>query len=287
MGKFSARKNFKRVAKLLSSAELINAARVVQSTGSRNLPFIFPDDACQNPKSCAIFQASLSANMSIPINVLLRYSLGLLVAAYVLRQARKPDKIIGRLLLHAMNESHLAMTEWGFTHIAIENNYTILDVGCGGGRTVHRLATIANGGIVCGIDYADGSVTASQRENAALIKAGRVSIQKASVSHLPFPENHFDLITAIETQYYWPDLNPDMREILRVLKPGGKLIVIAETYKGGKFDTLKWPLMWLLRSSHLSVDNHRQLFSTTGYTDVQIFEEHHKGWICAIGAKPS
>lgn len=225
--------------------------------------------------------------MPIPINVLLRYSLGLLAAAYVLRQARKPDKVIGRLLLHAMNESHLAMTEWGFTHIAIENNHTILDVGCGGGRTVQKMANIAIGGLVCGIDYADGSVTASQRKNAALITAGRVSIQKASVSQLPFPDSKFDLVTAVETQYYWPDLNRDMREILRVLKPGGKLVVIAETYRGGKYDTLKWPVMWLVRSSHLSVDDHRQLFSTTGYTDIQILEEKSKGWICAIGAKPS
>ena len=225
--------------------------------------------------------------MPIPIKLILRYSLGLLLAAYILRQARRPGKIVGGFLLSAMNESHSAMTAWGLGHVAIKGDYTILDVGCGGGRTVQKLATIANRGLVCGIDYADGSVAASQRENAMLIKAGRVSIRKASVSHLPFPQNYFDLITAIETQYYWPDLNQDMREILRVLKPGGKLVVIAETYKGGRYDKIKWPVMWMLRSSHLSVDDHRQLLSTTGYTDVQISEEQRKGWICAIGVKPS
>ncbi len=70
-----------------------------------------------------------------------------------------------------------------------------------------------------------------------------------------------------------------------MLKPGGKLIVIAETYKGGKYDSLKWPVMWLLRSSHLSVSDHRELFSKAGYTDVEIFEERSKGWICGVGAK--
>jgi len=45
----------------------------------------------------------------------------------------------------------------------------------------------------------------------------------------------FDLVTAIETQYYWPDLVNDMREILRVLAPGGTLVIIAESYKNGKF----------------------------------------------------
>lgn len=43
----------------------------------------------------------------------------------------------------------------------------------------------------------------------------------------------FDLATAVETHYYWPDLNADMQEVLRVLKPVGTLIIIAEAYKGG------------------------------------------------------
>ena len=107
------------------------------------------------------------------------------------------------------------------------------------------------------------------------------------MSQLPFSADEFDLVTAVETQYYWPDLVEDMREILRVLKSGGKLVVIAETYKGGKFDTLKWPVMWLLRSSHLSVNDHRELFAKAGYTDIEIFEEHDRGWICGIGKKPA
>jgi ubiquinone/menaquinone biosynthesis C-methylase UbiE len=67
--------------------------------------------------------------------------------------------------------------------------------------------------------------------NAGLIKQGRVQFHHASVSELPFADNQFDLVTAVETQYYWPDLPNDMREILRVLKPGGRLAVIAEYYK--------------------------------------------------------
>jgi SAM-dependent methyltransferase len=107
------------------------------------------------------------------------------------------------------------------------------------------------------------------------------------VSQLPFPDNTFDLVTAIETQYYWPNLVEDMREVLRVLKPGGELIVIAEMYKGGRYDKRKGPVMWLLRASHLSVNDHRELFSAAGYADVGIFEEHNKGWISAIARKPT
>ena len=185
-----------------------------------------------------------------------------------------------------MNVSHSGVTDWGLEHVLIQNRSTILDVGCGGGRTIQKLAAIASEGRVYGIDYAEGSVAASRRKNAQLIKAGRVEIRLASVSQLPFHDDKFDLVTAVETQYYWPDLVKDMREILRVLKPGGTLIIIAESYKGGKYDKLQALVMRLLRSTRLTADGHRELFSTAGYTDVRMFEKRNKGWICGIGRKP-
>jgi len=171
-------------------------------------------------------------------------------------------------------------------HVQINKHFTILDVGCGGGRTIQKLAAMATEGKVSGIDYAQGSVAASRGKNARLIQAGRVEIQQASVSQLPFPDNKFDLVTAVETQYYWPDLVNDMREILRVLKPGGRLVIIAENYKGGRFDKVLGVAMRLLRSTRLGLDEHRELFSTAGYVDVQLFEEQNKGWFCGIGQKP-
>jgi SAM-dependent methyltransferase len=99
----------------------------------------------------------------------------------------------------------------------------------------------------------------------------------------------FDLVTAVETHYYWPDLNADMREVRRVLKPGAALIIIAEAYKGGKYDQRLRrleELRGLMTYAHLTVTEHRELFSQAGYADVQAFEEYDKGWICAVGSKP-
>lgn len=229
--------------------------------------------------------------MAIAITVpatytLLRYTVLLIFSSYVLFQVRKPDKWFGTILARAMNRGHESMTDWGLCFAGIGSQFKILDVGCGGGSAIQKLATVAPEGMIYGIDYADGSIAVSRAHNADLIKSGRVMIQKASVSHLPFPDDTFDVVTAIETQYYWPDLVGDMREILRVLKPAGRLVVIAEMYKGGKYDWLKWPVMWLLRSSHLSVSDHRELFTATGYVNVQIVEEGNKGWICGMGTKP-
>ena len=175
--------------------------------------------------------------------LLLRYALGLALALYILNQVRKPNRGIGRFFLWIMNKSHSNLTDWGLKHVPIEKDFTILDVGCGGGRTIQKLAAIATDGMVYGVDYAKGSVAASRAKNLQLIKTGRVEIQRASVSQIPFPENKFDLITAVETQYYWPDPVNDMREILRGLKPGGTLIVIAESYKHGTHNALMQPVI--------------------------------------------
>jgi hypothetical protein len=57
--------------------------------------------------------------------------------------------------------------------------------------------------------------------------------------------------------------------------------------KGGQFDKLKAPAMKLLKSTELSADDHRQLFLSAGYDDVQIIEEKKRGGICATGRKAS
>src|SRR5262249_60113352 len=112
-------------------------------------------------------------------------------------------------------------------------------------------------GRVTGVDIAAGSVEVSRELNADAIRAGRVEIREAAVSKLPFPDGAFDLVTAVETHYYWPDLAGDAREIRRVLKPGGVFVAIAEAYKGSRYDWIMRPAMLLLRAKMLSVAEHR------------------------------
>jgi hypothetical protein len=80
------------------------------------------------------------------MRVFLSYAAMLVLIAYVLRQARKPTKWIGRFFARVMNAGHSTMTDWGLNHVVTQNNFTILDVGCGGGRTVEQLAAAAAGG---------------------------------------------------------------------------------------------------------------------------------------------
>jgi ubiquinone/menaquinone biosynthesis C-methylase UbiE len=223
------------------------------------------------------------------ITDILRFTAIGAATVYLMSQVRKPSRWLGRFIVSDMNRRHSTLTDWGLNHIEIGKDFTVLDVGCGGGRTLNKLANLAVNGKIYGIDYAQGSLAASRAYNKDLVAAGQVLIEHASVSKLPFAADQFDLVTAIETQYYWPDLPGDMKEILRVLRPGGKVVIIAESYKGGKLEWLEGPLMRLLMmgASRLSPADQRELFTNAGYTSVQVVEDRAKRWICVIGQKPS
>jgi SAM-dependent methyltransferase len=204
-------------------------------------------------------------------------------------QCQKPAGWLGRFVLWNMNSRHSKVTDWGLSHISIDKHDAILDIGCGGGRTVNKLAAIATQGKVYGVDFSGESVAFASRINKQWIDTGRVEIREASVSQLPFSADVFDVVTAVETHFWWPDLPADMREVLRVLKPGGTLIIIAEIYKGANTATAKLAEKYLPLSGMalLSVNEHRELFTNAGYSDIQIINEPGKGWICGIGKKPS
>jgi SAM-dependent methyltransferase len=209
------------------------------------------------------------------------------IMSKLLNQCRKPTGWLGRAAAWGMNRGHSEVTDWGLGHISIGKDDTILDVGCGGGETVCKLTGIAPQGRVYGVDFSEVSVAVSRSRNRQLTKIGRVDIQFGSVSCLPFPDGMFDLVTAVETHYFWPDLVSDMQEILRVLKPGGKLAVIGEAYKGGKYEerNRKW-VEWGDMAYH-TIDELSELLSVAGCSDVQMFEDYERGWLCGIGKKPS
>lgn len=212
---------------------------------------------------------------------------GTLLAARAARQCRKPSHRAGRAVLHRMNLSHADLTTWALSQVQIGRAFAMLDVGCGGGRTIERLASAAPEGKIYGIDYSEESVAVARETNRAQIERGRVVIDQGTVSSLPFADGTFDLVVAVETHYYWPDLASDVREVMRVLQPGGTFLLVAETYRGRKNDWLYRPAMRLIfRAAYLSVEEHRKLLADAGYARVEVLEDRSRGWICAMARKP-
>ncbi|MCP4764223.1 MAG: class I SAM-dependent methyltransferase [archaeon] len=144
---------------------------------------------------------------------------------------RKPQGKFGKLIALMMNIGHAKMTDWAMQYFNIEPDYKILDIGCGGGGNIKKFAKIAHNGKVFGIDYSEISVETSKKVNKKNIKSGSVEIFSGSVSSLPFEDNMFDLVTGFECYYFWPEFQEDLKEVKRVLKPQGNLVIVADGYK--------------------------------------------------------
>ena len=145
--------------------------------------------------------------------------------------AAKPSGFWGKMMIKAMNKGHSSLTDWGLSYIDIPLNSTLLDVGCGGGRTVSKLCRMVGNGKVYGIDYSELCVSKSKKLNQKNILCSKADIIKASVSLLPFDDEKFDVVTAVETYYFWPDKLEGLKEINRTLKHGGKILLIFEMLK--------------------------------------------------------
>src|SRR5580698_10386352 len=94
-------------------------------------------------------------------------------------QCQNPTGWLGRLVLRNMNSRHSKVTDWGLSHASIGKQDIILDVGCGGGRTLGKLAAVASQGKVYGVDHSPESVAMAIRTNQQWIDNGRVEVREA------------------------------------------------------------------------------------------------------------
>ena len=140
---------------------------------------------------------------------------------------RKPKGKLGNIQLKSMNKEHTPVSLWGLKHLNIQPEDIILDVGCGGGININRMAKKAK--MVYGIDYSIESVKLSRDVNRQEIYDGKVKVLEGNVASLPFEDNTFDIVTAFETVYFWPDIEKCFGEVKRVLKPGGTFLIGMES----------------------------------------------------------
>jgi ubiquinone/menaquinone biosynthesis C-methylase UbiE len=196
-------------------------------------------------------------------------------------QYRCPMGRRGRLVATLMNQNHEPLTLWGLTKIAIGSDNVILDVGCGGGKTVGKLAALSPKGKVFGLDYSVDMVKFSKRINKKLIAQNRVEIIEGSVEKMSFKDDFFDLVTAFETYYFWNNFPVALKEIKRVLKTGGKFLLVNE-------------LMYGITPAKVIEETHVRLFplkkiqndmQTVGFTVINVFTEVESPWNAIIAQK--
>ncbi len=138
-----------------------------------------------------------------------------------------PKGKMGRIMLTMMNLSHAPITNWGLKLINFQDRWTMLDIGCGGGATIKRLLKHSKDSQVYGIDISQESV-AKSKNNCIDMLDKQVFVNQGSAEMLPYETGKFDLVTAVETIYFWPNLQSCFKEVYRVLKTGGRFAIIVE-----------------------------------------------------------
>jgi ubiquinone/menaquinone biosynthesis C-methylase UbiE len=201
------------------------------------------------------------------------------------KQFRKPTGWMAKFAGLGMNREHEKVWRWGLEHITIPPDAIVLDVGCGGGGTVKILAQAASRGKAYGVDYSEDVLLTARQVNRALIEQGRVELKHGSVSDLPFADDMFDLVTAFETTIFWPNLVNDLREVRRVLKPGGTLLIANEAYADARFTERNTRWERLVDFQLQTPEETRQCLIEAGYAQAEIDTLPEMNWIAAIAQK--
>ena len=195
----------------------------------------------------------------------------------------KPQGEDGATMLKRMNESHSPVTCWALEHWQIAPEEELLDIGCGGGATLKRMGEKITTGHLTGVDYSPVSVKTSLKTNRQDVESGKMKVLEGSVEALPFADDGFDKIITVESFYFWPDPQENLKEVRRVLKAGGTFLLVADIYQNGNLTEREKEN---IRNYHLfnpTKEEFEQLFINAGFTDIQIHTRKGENWICVEG----
>jgi ubiquinone/menaquinone biosynthesis C-methylase UbiE len=202
-----------------------------------------------------------------------------------LDQCRCPTGVKGREVAARMNKGHFDLTTWGLKLVKIEPSFIVLDIGCGGGKTLGRLARRASLGKVYGIDFSPDMVEYSRQINQKLILQNRLNVTQSPVDNTGFKDETFDLVTAVETYYFWPDLNKAFNEIERILKHKGKLLIVSEMIKDGKYEVKNAQIVRKSQVTLLTLREIELILISCGFVNTRAFRKRQSVWNAIVAQK--
>jgi len=142
---------------------------------------------------------------------------------FMARQFSNPAGIMGRVIGSMMNRYSAPINEFALRHLEIRSQDRILEIGFGGGLMLRRL--ISANTWVTGIDRSTEMVRRANSEFRTAVKSGRAVFDVGSVEALPYEPAAFNKVSTVNTIYFWNSLESGLKEIHRVLAPGGRAAI--------------------------------------------------------------
>jgi SAM-dependent methyltransferase len=145
-------------------------------------------------------------------------------------QFHHPTGAVGHVAGWVMGRrsSSVARNRWAVQLLDVEPSERVIELGCGPGVAIAALATRVTRGLVVGVDHSEVMIRQARRRNGSAIAAGRVRLIHTPVEKLSISDGPFDAALAVNTVGMWPDPTARLREIGRLLRPGGRIALVSQ-----------------------------------------------------------
>ena len=143
-------------------------------------------------------------------------------------QFAHPQGWVGRFVGVILALENRTRNAWVISLLGLQPGDQVLEIGFGPGQAIQEIVKLAPTGFVAGIDLSETMVAQASKRNAAAIRSGRVLLQQGGEAPLPFEDNKFDKVFAVNSMQFWSDPGAGLQEVRRVLKPEGRVVITIQ-----------------------------------------------------------
>ncbi|MDX1942426.1 MAG: class I SAM-dependent methyltransferase [Saprospiraceae bacterium] len=144
-------------------------------------------------------------------------------ARVIAGQLRKPSGLLAKRVGQKMNESNRHLYALAISQLNIKPADHVLEIGFGNGKFFEDIFAKADNVKICGVDFSAEMVKEANKNNKSRVKSGQLNLRLGTSENLPYKDDTFDHIICINVIYFWQFPEAHFKELLRVLKPGGRL----------------------------------------------------------------